>query len=121
MLSSLLDKLESSFPHKFDGKTAIEILKENDYNWKQMEWAGFYTEFLINNILQFNADMAWGNRFGSTVFDAKLGDIDLDYKTHSTNTNSNWLMCNDWTATEKTIEQNGKLYILVVNVNFDYD
>lgn len=29
----------TSYPKHLDGKVCIQELKDNDYNWRQMEWA----------------------------------------------------------------------------------
>ena len=126
-ITTLIQSIEQNFPKTFDGKEAIGILKENNFNWKQMEWAGFYTEYLMGIIMTGKCpDKAWGNTYGNTTFDAELNGIDVDFKTHSINKPNGkpsppWVICNDWNATNESIQKNGIMYLIVPNVEFVYD
>ena len=40
-IDTIAELIKTKFPKSFIGKEAIQILKQNDFNWKQMEWAGF--------------------------------------------------------------------------------
>lgn len=42
--------LESLHTH-WDGKTSVLEMKDADYNWRQMEWWGFYFELLCQRKL----------------------------------------------------------------------
>ena len=59
-ITQLVKVIEQDFPNTFNGKEAIGILKENDFNWRQMEWAGFYTEYLMGVMMTGSCpDKAW--------------------------------------------------------------
>lgn len=126
-ISQLKELIEHNFPKHFDGKTAIEILKENDFNWKQMEWAGFYTEYIMGKLMTNTCpEKAWGNTYNNTTFDAEINGIDVDFKTHSINKpngkrSTPWVICNDWYATNESIKKNGKMYLIIPNIDFVYD
>lgn len=126
-IDTIAELIKTKFPKSFVGKEAIQILKENDFNWKQMEWAGFYTEFIMGNLMLGKCPLkAWGNTYGNTTFDAMLNGIDVDFKTHSINKpngkpSPDWIICNDWTATNESIRKNGIMYLVVPNIDFTYD
>lgn len=61
-----LTKLETAW----DGKACVLRLKEADFGWRQMEWWGFYFEFLCRELRQ--ADFQFpGDRYDNTTFDTK--------------------------------------------------
>ena len=65
-ISDLLKEL----PKKWDGKKAITEMKENDFNqWRQMEWIGFYFEFLCQKRLKDSMEFH-KIKYGRTSFDS---------------------------------------------------
>lgn len=47
----LLQDMLQSIPTFWDGKQSILTLKEHNYQWRQMEWIGFYFEWLCKDML----------------------------------------------------------------------
>jgi len=90
-------------PKLWDGRDAILEMKKNSYqHWKQMEWMGFYFQFLCEKYL---ADLIKipGPKYGNVSFDG-LKDIPWDFKAHAMNTSSNQIIVNDSQATAKGIK-----------------
>ena len=46
----ILKILNSTLPKKVDGKAAILELKQAGYQWRQMEWIGWYFEHKLFTI-----------------------------------------------------------------------
>ncbi|MDO8873674.1 MAG: hypothetical protein Q7V05_13240 [Methanoregula sp.] len=64
-----------------DGKAAIIELKEVDYQWKQMEWIGWYSEHKLFTILTQKIGGRKGPAFGNTTFDYQKNYV-WDFKAH---------------------------------------
>lgn len=94
------------FPKKWDGKKAIIEMKENNFNqWRQMEWIGFYFEYLcqkyLKDIMEFHKI-----KYGRTYFDGFF-EVPFDFKAHALNTESHNVVINDTEAIENAIEEFG--------------
>ena len=68
-----VEKLQTasrSMPKVWDGRSAIlEMKKGGSTQWRQMEWMGFYFEFLCETHFADIIDMP-GEKYGNTEFDA---------------------------------------------------
>ncbi|MCX8027156.1 MAG: hypothetical protein N3A62_04800 [Thermodesulfovibrionales bacterium] len=91
--------------HKFwDGKESILEMKEAGYpHWKQMEWIGFYFQFICEKNLRCFMDIP-GPKYGNVQFDA-FKHIPWDFKAHAMNTSSHQIIVNDSEATANGIRQ----------------
>jgi hypothetical protein len=58
----IIEKLKA-IPQNWNGKTSILEMKKSNFNWKQMEWWGFYFELLIRNTLKNDS------QFPGDIFD----------------------------------------------------
>lgn len=57
-------------PKSWDGRDSIIEMKESGYSqWKQMEWIGFYFQFLCERYLSDFMKIP-GSRYGNVSFDA---------------------------------------------------
>lgn len=106
-ISDILKKL----PKKWNGKEAILEMKKNNFNqWKQMEWIGFYFEYLcqeyLKEIMKFHKI-----KYGNTSFDGFL-EVPFDFKSHAINTESHKVIINDTEATIKAIKEYD--YVIVI-------
>lgn len=80
-------ELKNNLNSKWDGKKAILFMKDNgSKHWKQMEWIGFYFEFMCDRILKNVLDDK-KVKYGNVTFDGFL-KIPWDYKSHSSNISS---------------------------------
>lgn len=109
----------ADLPVEWDGKQSILELQEADYNWRQMEWAGFYFEYLCRRHLQELFEVP-GESFGSTTFDAKRS-VNWDFKWHAIKTHSHKAILNDKQAMEDTIAKYGAYGVIVCLCDVDYN
>ena len=109
-LKSVIDILKT-IPKSWDGKKAIlEMRDNNGRNWKQMEWIGFYFEFLcqkyLKEIMEFHKI-----KYGNTSFDGFL-EVPFDFKAHALNTEKHDIVINDTEAIIKAIKKYN--YVIVI-------
>jgi hypothetical protein len=120
----MLNVLQGTFPQRIRGREAVKELKEADYNWKQMEWQGWYFEYKSFNSLKNELGGMIGPTFGSTEFDYQLNYV-WDLKAHSTTTPSGNerrdMYLNDKTAIEDCIRENGGIGFIVAHGDPEYD
>lgn len=122
--TSILNVLQGVFPQRIDGREAVKELKEAEYNWKQMEWQGWYFEYKAFNSLENELGGEVGPTFGSTEFDYQR-DFVWDLKAHSTTTPSGNkrrdMYLNDKTAIEDCIRENDGIGFIVAHGEPEYD
>lgn len=113
-LAALLEKL-SNFPFHWDGKDCILELKKADFQWKQMEWMGFYFEYLCNIRLQPPFEIP-GPKYGRVKFDA-FWNFPWDFKAHSATNRvgakQHQVIVNDKTAIHSALAEYGKFGLIV--------
>ncbi len=112
-------RLKTILTH-WDGKNAILEMKENGFNqWKQMEWIGFYFEYLcrikLNDIMQ----MPFEKRYGNVTFDGFF-KFPWDFKSHAIESGHN-VIVNDEEATCSAIEEFGQVGLILANGMVEYD
>lgn len=117
-VSSLKAELKK-FPSHWDVKKSILEMKNNgSQQWKQMEWIGFYFEFLCNNKLSKILDMP-GPRFGNVEFDG-YRDIPWDFKAHA-NQSSKYVIVNDSEAVSHFIEKEDNVGLILASGDATYN
>ncbi len=105
------DKLKS-IPKIWDGKDSILEMKKFNFNhWKQMEWMGFYFQFLCEKYLSDIMKIP-GPKFGNVSFDG-FKNIPWDFKAHAINTSSHQIIVNDSEATAKVIKKYGSVGLIL--------
>jgi|688.fasta_scaffold389077_2 hypothetical protein len=84
LFNDIYSKLIKQLPIYWDGREIINYLKNNgSKQWKQMEWAGFYFQFMCEKILQQdNFFEIPGKKYGNVQFDG-YKKINFDFKAHS--------------------------------------
>ena len=101
-----------NIPKFWDGRTAILEMKERNFpHWKQMEWIGFYFQYLCENNLSDIMGLP-GPRYGNVSFDG-LKDIPWDFKAHAMNTSSHEIIVNDSDATAIAIKEYGAVGLIL--------
>jgi len=121
----IADAIEEKFPRDIDGKEAISEMKDGgSRNWRQMEWAGWYTEEKAQQILEDEIGGGRGKSVGNTEFDyANEGTFDI--KAHIKNKpdgkSNDWTILNDQSAIEETIEQDGSIGFVVISGEAEFD
>jgi len=118
--SILLEKL----PKHVEGKDAILELKKANYQWRQMEWIGWYYEFKIFTILSETIGGAPGPSYGNTTFDYKRNLV-WDLKAHPKHTNKGTpnepMILNDQEAVEACVAENAGVGFIVVKGEAKFD
>ncbi|WP_298275539.1 hypothetical protein [Ferroplasma sp.] len=109
---------------RWDGKNVILEMKNNNYSqWKQMEWIGFYFQFLCEKNLQEIMTMP-GNIYGNVKFDA-FKNIPWDFKCHVQNDvkgkEKTDMIINDMQAVNMATEQYGYIGLVIGLGNAEYN
>ena len=104
----------------WDGRGVIIEMKENNNrNWKQMEWIGFYFEYLCEkNLKDFFENKKI--KYGNVSFDG-FKKIPWDFKAHATNTSSHKVIVNDKEAILKGIEEFGLIGVILAIGDVKYN
>jgi hypothetical protein len=112
----------SHLPPVWEGKRCILELKRANYNWKQMEWWGFYFEFLCRQNLAAEFVVP-GDQYGRTrtaCFDAKR-TINWDFKAKAIKSDDHRSILNDVTAMDASIKQYGAHGLIVALCDVEYN
>ena len=115
---SVFEKALAHLPTIWDGRKCILELKEADYNWKQMEWMGFYFEFKARQLLKGLCDIP-GDEFGSVTFDLKLS-MNWDLKANARQAGSTVIL-NDKSAMNLSIQKAGGHGEIIARCDVDYN
>ena len=116
----LAEHLIKSLPSYWDGKQCILELKTAEYQWKQMEWIGWWFEHKAREILA-PLGATRGPKFGNMVFDCWI-DRPWDFKTHPIKPGkSDFAYLNDEEAVNDCLNQHGFLGLLIAVGDADYD
>lgn len=110
----------NTLPKKWDGRQCILALKERDYNWRQMEWMGWYFEILCRDLLSQNDFDIPGKKYGNIGFDS-FRTINWDMKTSAIKSKNHRIILNDKTAIESSVSDYGFHGIIMALVNVEYD
>ncbi len=114
-----LKKALSDMPPQWDGKEAILALQKRDYQWRQMEWIGFYFEILCRD--RIGGEFAVpGRKYGNVEFDC-FRSINWDMKASAIKTDRHAAILNDITATDASIEEFGAHGVIMALVDVDYN
>ena len=104
--------LHTFIPKKWDGKSCILQMKDADRRyWKQMEWIGFYFQFMCETHLSSFMEMP-GPKYGNVRFDS-FCEIPWDFKAHAMNTSSHQIIVNDSEATASAIKEFGAVGLVL--------
>ena len=112
--------LKACIPKIWDGRQSILDMRDNGCrNWRQMEWIGFYFQFLCEQKLAKIMEVP-GPKYGNVRFDAFCG-IPWDFKAHAINTSSHNIIVNDSEAISGAIKQYGEVGVIVALGNVAYN
>ncbi len=110
----------SNLPKYWDGKQSILEMRDQDYpHWRQMEWIGFYFQFLCAKHLSGLVQMP-GPKYGSVEFDGFL-EIPWDFKAHASNTSSHQVIVNDSSAISRGIQDYGSVGVILAVGKVEYN
>jgi len=109
-----------NIPLVWDGRKSILEMKESGFpHWKQMEWIGWYFQFLCERFLKDIVSIP-GPKFDNVRFDAFL-KIPWDFKAHAINTSSHQIIVNDSEATATGIEKFGSVGLILAMGKVEYN
>ena len=115
-----LQNASRNMPKVWDGRSAIlEMKNAGSRQWRQMEWMGFYFEFLCERHFANIIDMP-GRKYGNTKFDA-FCEISWDFKAHAANTTNHTVITNDAEAIVNTISNYGYYGVILAIGEVEYN
>ncbi len=101
----ILTTLNDNLKRSFDGCESILELKKANFQWKQMEWIGWYMEYKVRTILVEKLGGEEGPKYGNTSFDYIL-TYPWDIKAHIENSSSHpWVILNDCEAIANALQE----------------
>lgn len=110
----------SNIPSRWDGKRVILEMKSADFpHWRQMEWIGFYFQFLCGKHLASIMEMP-GPKYGRVEFDGLLR-VPWDFKAHAMNTSSHQVIVNDSLAISAGIQEYGCVGLVLALGKVEYN
>jgi hypothetical protein len=105
--------LKTKIPNMWDGRKSILELKEANFNWRQMEWVGWFFEYKARLVLINTIGGEKGPIYGNTSFDYKKQFV-WDFKSHPVNSSGHpWAIMNDCEAVRSCILENQGLGFIV--------
>ena len=109
-LITQLEELLKQMPAVWDGRKAILEMRDSGYpHWKQMEWIGFYFQFLCDTKLPPLVKIP-GPKYGRVEFDG-FSEIPWDFKAHpdknANGQDNKSVIVNDSLAIAEAIKQFG--------------
>jgi hypothetical protein len=97
----------------------LELKDSNSPNWKQIEWPGFYFEFVMQELAK--EDRFFKVSYGNTTFDL-FDNIPWDLKVHSQNSKSkNKIITNDYESISKSIGEFGYQGFMILEGDSVYE
>ena len=102
--------LLSEIVSNWDGKKCILELKKAKYQWRQMEWIGWYFEYKAYQVLSSKLGGETGPKYGRTQFDYLRNGFVWDFKAHIESSSSHpWAIMNDCEAVDSCIDEYGDI------------
>ena len=105
----IFNRLMTEVPTYWDGKDCVLYMRDNGCrNWRQMEWPGWYFQFMCEETLKKEKFFAIpGPAYGNVEFDGKR-IIPWDFKAHTMNGSSgDSVPTNGYDAIAEAIEEYG--------------
>ncbi len=119
----IFNRLMEKLPLYWDGKDAIRYMKENGCrNWKQMEWPGWYFQFMCETILGEERYFSIpGPAYDNVEFDGEKV-IPWDFKAHTENSsNTNKVPTNGYQEILRAIEHYGTVGFIIASGDVIFD
>lgn len=111
---ALLQRMRQ-FPVDWDGKMSIQRMREDDFQWRQMEWIGFFFEWLCHRVVCPPISVP-GPTYGNVTFDG-YWNIPWDFKAHvardAKGLEQHRFIVNDQEAIHDAIREHGQLGLIV--------
>lgn len=114
-----LRPLLRAFPRNWDGRSCILEMKENGGRWRDMEWIGWYFEYLcqrrLAGILKMPSEKCLRCRFDG------YGAVNWDFKAKATKSDDHRAILNDLESMDLSIKHHGEHGIVLALLNVDYN
>ena len=115
-----ISKKIKNIPVLWKGKESILEMKKAGFNqWRQMEWIGWYFQFLCERTLKGIIKIP-GSKYGNVQFDGFF-EIPWDFKAHAMNTSNHQIIVNDSQATAKAIKNFGCVGLILATGRVKYN
>lgn len=109
-----------NIPLVWDGRKSILEMKKSGFShWKQMEWIGWYFQFLCEKLLKDGVRIP-GPKYDNVEFDG-FKKIPWDFKAHAINTSGHQIIVNDSKATARAIKQFGCVGLILAMGKVKYN
>ncbi len=119
-VKALAEKLSSSLPRSWEGRTCILRMRDEGFpHWRQMEWIGFYFQFLCAGLLPPLMKIP-GPRYGKPEFDG-FCEVPWDFKAHAINTSAHQIIVNDSEAIAQAISEYGSVGLILALGEVEYN
>ena len=122
-LTGVILKIENSLenlPSFWDGKASILQMKSaGNRQWRQMEWIGFYFQYLCESNLGSFMQIP-GKQYGNVTFDG-FYSIPWDFKAHVSNSGQTKVIVNDSEAISQAIQDYGRVGLILASGVADYN
>ena len=117
----IFDIIMKKLPKEWDGKQSILFMKDNGCsNWRQMEWPGWYFQFMCERILEENNYFRIpGPAYGNVEFDG-FKSIPWDFKAHSS-TLGNKVPTNGYVEVQAALEDYGEVGFIIACGEIELD
>lgn len=117
--------LKEGLPEVWDGKECIKYMRsEGCRHWRQMEWPGFYFQFMCETILSKGGFMDIpGPKYGNVEFDG-FKTIPWDFKAHSIDPakeDKEIIPTNGYNEVLKAIDEYGTVGFIIMSGLTKYD
>ena len=117
--AAIAKPLLEPFPRFWDGKECVLALKDADYQWRQMEWIGWYFEWKCRGYLAECFSIP-GDRLGNVEFDSKRS-INWDFKAKAIKSDSHDAILNDCEAIDAAISGDGAYGVIMALLDVEYN
>ena len=122
---AIFRKLKEGLPEFWDGKESIKYMKdEGCRQWRQMEWPGFYFQFMCETILSEEGFMDIpGPKYDKVEFDG-FKTIPWDFKAHSippSLEDNEQIPTNGFEECIKAIDEYGAVGFIIMSGLTEYD
>lgn len=115
-----LEEAANGMPKLWDGRQSILEMKDaGGRQWRQMEWMGFYFEFLCQDAFDGILEMP-GMRYGRAEFDA-FCKINWDFKAHAINSATHRIIANDMEAVASAVSEHGHYGLILAMGKVEYN
>jgi len=123
-VTNALTKRLQKLPYEWDGRASIlEMKNAGSRQWKQMEWIGWYFEYLCEKELGGILEIP-GPRYARVGFDG-FNSVAWDFKTHplidARGKVSNEVITNDKVGIDAAIRKSGKVGVILAIGHATFD